>query len=99
MVNALSFLLARKTTSASLPSASSMLELADALHVQNTAASTNPTIPFTFTRASDRQRSPQSQGVSPHGRPTLDLASRNIRWEERHVGKESVSTCRSRWSP
>src|SRR3546814_16976506 len=28
-----------------------------------------------------------------------DLASRNVRSEECRVGKECVSTCRSRWSP
>src|SRR3546814_10955981 len=31
-----------------------------------------------------------------------DINARNtchIRWEERRVGKECVSTCRSRWSP
>src|SRR3546814_9205034 len=27
------------------------------------------------------------------------LADRNLRSEERRVGKECVSTCRSRWSP
>src|SRR3546814_13887477 len=32
----------------------------------------------------------------PHG---LDLRSSNARSEERRVGKECVSTCRSRWSP
>src|SRR3546814_20380408 len=26
------------------------------------------------------------------------LAERGLRWEERRVGKECVSTCRSRWS-
>src|SRR3546814_8773992 len=34
--------------------------------------------------------------------PLLDLVSHNMRWErseERRVGKECVSTCRSRWSP
>src|SRR3546814_14233411 len=30
------------------------------------------------------------------GRPTLPMARRS---EERRVGKECVSTCRSRWSP
>src|SRR3546814_11172061 len=33
-----------------------------------------------------------------HGRPPLDLALAQ-RSEERRVGKECVSTCRTRWSP
>src|SRR3546814_18869874 len=32
-------------------------------------------------------------------RQSLDLADENTRSEERRVGKECVSTCRSRWSP
>src|SRR3546814_11423963 len=34
----------------------------------------------------------------PHRRP-LEVAQRGARSEERRVGKECVSTCRSRWSP
>src|SRR3546814_2322787 len=34
--------------------------------------------------------------VRPDGFPTVDLLRRS---EERRVGKECVSTCRSRWSP
>src|SRR3546814_12417501 len=34
-----------------------------------------------------------------HPRPPLPLASARGRSEERRVGKECVSTCRSRWSP
>src|SRR3546814_2042676 len=37
------------------------------------------------------------QGVSDTGGPLLHLPPR--RSEERRVGKECVSTCRSRWSP
>src|SRR3546814_19251798 len=31
--------------------------------------------------------------------PTLLLQARQLRSEERRVGKECVSTCRSRWAP
>src|SRR3546814_12710139 len=34
-----------------------------------------------------------------HVFPAHDRLQRNIRSEERRVGKECVSTCRSRWSP
>src|SRR3546814_5321832 len=44
--------------------------------------------------------------IFPHDTPTVVLrepypprAPRNSRSEERRVGKECVSTCRSRWSP
>src|SRR3546814_19904267 len=41
--------------------------------------------------------------VEPLGRPAVAFAARQpadmIRSEERRVGKECVSTCRSRWSP
>src|SRR3546814_3821836 len=33
------------------------------------------------------------------GRPLTDRQRRKLRSEERRVGKECVSTCRSRWSP
>src|SRR3546814_3700672 len=33
------------------------------------------------------------------GRTVLDAYHRALRSEERRVGKECVSTCRSRWSP
>src|SRR3546814_10882620 len=38
---------------------------------------------------------------SAQGKPTTDLKRRSsiARSEERRVGKECVSTCRSRWSP
>src|SRR3546814_5775412 len=34
-----------------------------------------------------------------NGEPAADLAGEKRRSEERRVGKECVSTCRSRWSP
>src|SRR3546814_3179492 len=34
-----------------------------------------------------------------HGKPRLIRLSAAARSEERRVGKEGVSTCRSRWSP
>src|SRR3546814_12392852 len=37
------------------------------------------------------------EGLSRFGGPYL--AGANLRSEERRVGKECVSTCRSRWSP
>src|SRR3546814_13997574 len=37
--------------------------------------------------------------VDSHYRPCLRLVSLRCRSEERRVGKECVSTCRSRWSP
>src|SRR3546814_8834127 len=37
--------------------------------------------------------------VTPAGRKSLDAAEAWNRSEERRVGKECVSTCRSRWSP
>src|SRR3546814_2166931 len=37
-------------------------------------------------------------GVNPNGR-TIDPTAALERSEERRVGKECVSTCRSRWSP
>src|SRR3546814_7561564 len=51
-------------------------------------------------------QSPGCRGVDAP-RPTRDLANvwimsnslRKVRSEERRVGKECVSTCRSRWSP
>src|SRR3546814_12289571 len=39
------------------------------------------------------------EGVKILRVPNMDVASWNIRSEERRVGKECVSTCRSRWSP
>src|SRR3546814_19911647 len=38
------------------------------------------------------------KSIKGHGLPT-PRATRSIRSEERRVGKECVSTCRSRWSP
>src|SRR3546814_15548793 len=34
-----------------------------------------------------------------YGMETLNVVARSDRSEERRVGKECVSTCRSRWSP
>src|SRR3546814_3176263 len=31
--------------------------------------------------------------------PPIRTEAHNVKWEERRVGKECVSTCRSRWSP
>src|SRR3546814_18445890 len=39
----------------------------------------------------------RAPGISHHGPTTMGPSSR--RSEERRVGKECVSTCRSRWSP
>src|SRR3546814_11319894 len=36
---------------------------------------------------------------NPHVRPVMDAVLADLRSEERSVGKEGVSTCRSRWSP
>src|SRR3546814_15347081 len=48
-------------------------------------------------------RLPRGADGSPGGMVSLDLALddlvASIRSEERRVGKECVSTCRSRWSP
>src|SRR3546814_11493302 len=41
-----------------------------------------------------RCRAPKNQDVPPTVRPSMRTRS-----EERRVGKECVSTCRSRWSP
>src|SRR3546814_12855166 len=55
--------------------------------------------------ASARQRAATRLAASaPHDLPELDeihavLHSEQRRSEERRVGKECVSTCRSRWSP
>src|SRR3546814_11932363 len=42
--------------------------------------------------------SPASVGGAPAAR-VVSSSSRLLRSEERRVGKECVSTCRSRWSP
>src|SRR3546814_7436039 len=48
---------------------------------------------------------PAAAMIEDHHRPRLAArvavidADRNVRSEERRVGKECVSTCRSRWSP
>src|SRR3546814_12883468 len=39
------------------------------------------------------------QVVAVHDHPLADHVGRGNRSEERRVGKECVSTCRSRWSP
>src|SRR3546814_7839128 len=39
------------------------------------------------------------QRIDFHGRVADDLEQLLVRSEERRVGKECVSTCRSRWSP
>src|SRR3546814_7242509 len=47
-----------------------------------------------------RRRIPDHEGVGHLGRRGLTAARfRLYRSEERRVGKECVSTCRSRWSP
>src|SRR3546814_3924395 len=46
-------------------------------------------------RASGRHRDCQCRAL----RALSTLVARNARSEERRVGKECVSTCRSRWSP
>src|SRR3546814_4857717 len=38
-------------------------------------------------------------GQDSHARRSAQTALHHIRSEERRVGKECVSTCRSRWSP
>src|SRR3546814_9883053 len=38
-------------------------------------------------------------GMIPRGEVALIVAGYALRSEERRVGKECVSTCRSRWSP
>src|SRR3546814_20354380 len=46
------------------------------------------------------KRSPKAQGQPFRSLPFhVRSAARNVRSEERRVGKECVSTCRSRWSP
>src|SRR3546814_14603902 len=41
-----------------------------------------------------------ADGLAAFKVPTyVDIQSENLRSEERRVGKECVSTCRSRWSP
>src|SRR3546814_20500310 len=59
--------------------------------------------------AADRIRTPQRRARAAHDFDALDLLGRQMREveqpraggrsEERRVGKECVSTCRSRWSP
>ena len=38
-------------------------------------------------------------GVGPDGKPLLFMPAHEYRSEERRVGKECASMCRSRWSP
>src|SRR3546814_12388911 len=47
-------------------------------------------------RACDLGRHREVSGIGSHQRYRPDLCARS---EERRVGKECVSTCRSRWSP
>src|SRR3546814_18870293 len=54
----------------------------------------------------NKARSPECEGQPSTGRPNLlrrvsevRCALRALRSEERRVGNECVSTCRSRWSP
>src|SRR3546814_13357269 len=65
---------------------------------------------FTITKAFQIAESDEAQRVTRRAdfleylEPTLQLRTiivteRAIRSEERRVGKECVSTCRSRWSP
>src|SRR3546814_15648282 len=50
-----------------------------------------------FASALDPDATPGDPGLFGPGSPTWELVGQ--RSEERRVGKESVSTCRSRWSP
>src|SRR3546814_14972333 len=50
-----------------------------------------------FSKSSVRRRSP-CFSLSTHAKRTFSTC-RYARSEERRVGKECVSTCRSRWSP
>src|SRR3546814_2317590 len=43
--------------------------------------------------------SPRRPNPGPIPNPGHSSRKRNLRSEERRVGKECVSTCRSRWSP
>src|SRR3546814_16727679 len=57
-----------------------------------------------FAAAYDVDRTPDLGRIDCGGArkiqwPHADLESRTPRSEERRVGKECVSTCRSRWSP
>src|SRR3546814_11539946 len=52
---------------------------------------------FLLTQTRWRLQSEQAQGKAAAG--VLVEAARHGRSEERRVGKECVSTCRSRWSP
>src|SRR3546814_15236688 len=49
-----------------------------------------------FDELSDAWDGDTIRKAHPH---TLNIWSEQIRSEERRVGKECVSTCRSRWSP
>src|SRR3546814_6579583 len=40
-----------------------------------------------------------TRAAAPVARPANQMTGRDKRSEERRVGKECVSTCRSRWSP
>src|SRR3546814_13375152 len=42
---------------------------------------------------------PYTSGSVDNAPPTTDIIALSARSEERRVGKECVSTCRSRWSP
>src|SRR3546814_3311655 len=42
---------------------------------------------------------PEGPGCDDSSMTELPLAEHDLRSEERRVGKECVSTCRSRWSP
>src|SRR3546814_19662766 len=41
----------------------------------------------------------QAFGLQPHRQQTFKLSSDPLRSAERRVGKDCVSTCRSRWQP
>src|SRR3546814_12058446 len=56
-----------------------------------------PTEPLAAAIAAEWQG--QGEEVDPQAMPLNALACTAIRSEERRVGKEAVSTCRSRWSP
>src|SRR3546814_18662135 len=56
-------------------------------------------VPSALKRGSPSNLSPVSLRNSVSGRRNLRWSGRVARSEERRVGKECVSTCRSRWSP
>src|SRR3546814_18068539 len=60
---------------------------------------TRPVGPRDQRRLSRLQREVHALEQNPVGAQASDIMKRKARSEERRVGKECVSTCRSRWSP